>query len=89
LPDVRDVTPLLGHSLGKTPFGVLAVAAAAQRSDEGRMAWALREVYEWTKHEPTTLDNDDCTHLFKVACFGLGIPFEGDLGDSVDGGEQT
>jgi hypothetical protein len=32
MPDRRHGTPLLGHDLGSTPFGVHAVAAAAQRS---------------------------------------------------------
>jgi hypothetical protein len=31
----RPPSPLLGHSLGKTPFGVHAVAAAAKRGPSG------------------------------------------------------
>lgn len=50
--------------------------------DCDRMAYVLREIYEWTKHEPTTLDNDDCTQIFRLVCYGLGVPFEGDLDDA-------
>lgn len=48
-------------------------ACVSECADCDRMAHALREIYEWTKHEPTTLDNDDCTAIFDLVCRGLGI----------------
>jgi hypothetical protein len=74
----RTQTPLLGHGFARTPFGVHAVAAAAQRASESELSHASRA-------SRTDVDR------FRLDPCGVRLRLRQSWKDGlrVDGGEQT
>jgi hypothetical protein len=92
-------TPLLGHSFGITPFGVHAVAAAAQRGPEqcglcGNDPAAGFATIGDTRYCHGDFDPEPTCYMRASPFYatGMGRTWRLDDGwkfESVDGGEQT
>jgi hypothetical protein len=91
------VTPLLGHSLGQTPFGVHAVAAAAQRPEPAEIGArdvqeAREQAEEWLREYAEALrfwNAPDDEHTRIQLRRLVDDVIQETVPCSVDGGEQT
>jgi hypothetical protein len=97
---LSDRSPLLGHSYGRTPFGVHAVASAAQRDTEPAeigardVQEAREQAEEWLREYAEALrfwnaPDDEHTRIQLRRLVDDVIQETVPVACSVDGGEQT